>query len=263
MPRGRGRKGGISQTATPRRSTTSNTLQRQPTLQTTASALRRSSRLAELGSHQATGNASSTMTDVARRAPFSSPSLGSRRLVERQRQRIRRDRNRTRPELSHVSPDRTPNGPSSNSQSDQNGYVLDFVVTPPPELSIDSPINPAVTLQVRTVRRGPNIDYSLHQYLAVATLVTTDAAGIHSPATPGSLGGPQLADSVHAPDMTVAGSTAPDILGYISFSDLFIRFPGTYRIQVTLMRMGSPGGSQSGGTTLQTVESGVIVVNNS
>jgi hypothetical protein len=264
MPRGRGRKRGISRTITPRRTNPSHTLQRRSALQDSIGSLRRSARVAASNAHRETRNTNSSMADVARR-PRQSASRGHRGALERQRVRTNRQDRESGLVVSPSSRLRTydgQNGQLNSREPAQNGYILDFVVAPPFELSTNSPVNPAVTLQVRTVHRGPNRDHSLHTYIAVATLMTTDGNEILAPAPPGTMGGPQMADSVHAPDLTVAGATSSDILGYISFPNLVIHIPGTYRLHVTLMRVGSTDGSEQGGTTLQTIDSSPIVVTN-
>jgi hypothetical protein len=260
MPRGKGRKRGIGQTNTPRRTTTSSTVQRRPILHTSIRNLRRSTRIADSTAHRGARSTSLSMTDVASRTHIPT-SLDARRSIERQGPTYRRRRNIESPGTRSAR-GQAPNRQLNTGESDQNGYALDFVVGPPSQLSTDLPVHPAVTLQVRTVRPGPNLDRSLHQYLAVATLVTTDANGALVPAASETLGGSQMTDSVHAPAMALAGATSPDILGYVTFPDLFIRSPGIYQMHVALMRIGSPGGSEHGGTTLQTVDSGPIVVSN-
>ncbi|KAF2424451.1 hypothetical protein EJ08DRAFT_700666 [Tothia fuscella] len=264
MPRVKGRQKGIRQRDSSRRSTNSGSLPRR-SIQSSTGSLRRSSRLAEANSHRVNTPTTSPMADVAHQQhypPVNSRSVEvgierpstRRRIVARSEFENPRNRVSTRRQL-------TPTRRQHDVEPEQNGYVLDFVVGPPSQVYTGSPIAPAVTLQVRTVRHGSDAHptaSSLHQYIAVATLVTPDRNGALMPTTPGALSGPQMADSVHPPGI----ATAPEILGYISFPDLHVRYAGTYRIRVSLIRMGSAYRSGLGGTTVQTADSGLIDVTN-
>jgi hypothetical protein len=241
MPRGRERKRGRSQSITPKRpisKTHSNT--RQSSFQTSISTPRRSNRIAEAYSTHppATTPITDPMTDVARRTHCTQLSSRSNDAnISRQRTRPR----------------------SRRSASEPHGFGLDFVLRPPHEVRAGSPISPAVTLQVRTVRHGPSVlvsDRSLHHYFAVVSLLQLYDDGDIDHASPGILAGVQLADSIHAPDHATFTHNSPDIIGYASFPNLIIRSPGTFRLRTSLMKVSSSGGSRF----LHSEDSGLIVV---
>jgi hypothetical protein len=261
MPKVKGKKKGIGQTDAPRRLANPSSHRLRNTT-TSIGSLRRSTRIAEAENHQIAHFPPIQMTDVARRQ-----QTGSRSIEAEIEQRLshRRTTTRTRTEsFRHRVDPRQHHNPKRgliDIEPELNGYMLDFVVGPPSQIASRTPIGPAVTLQVRTAHPGltssPS-DQSLHEYIAVATLVTLDSNGTLTAAAPGSLGGPQLSDSVHAPEIT----TSSDILGYISFPDLHVRYEGGYRIRVSLIRIGSTYGSGRGGTTLQTTDSDFFNVSN-
>lgn len=178
------------------------------------------------------------MTDVARRTHCTQLSSRSNDA------NISRQRTRPRP---------------GRSAGEPHGFGLDFVVRPPNEVQVGSSISPAVTLQVRTVRRGPSAavsDRSLHNYFAVVSLLQLYDDGDVDHASPGVLTGMQLADTIHAPDHATFTLQSPDILGYVSFPHLVIRTPGTFRLRTSLMKVSSSDGSKF----LHSVDSGLIVV---
>jgi len=210
------------------------------------------------------------MADVARRSIQSSLRYRSVEVdIARQRLRhvSRRDRLSEEVERTHtqatVRHGHTPPQRSGSDEAEPNIFALDFIVQPPSEVRAGLPMMPAVTLQVRTVRRGPssaNQDRSLHRYFAVVSLVASNNDGIAVAATPGTLIGSQLADSVHALDVATSAATIPGVLGYVSFPDLVIRTAGIYQIRVGLMRIGSSGESNQGASSLHIADSGPIVV---
>jgi hypothetical protein len=237
MPRGKGRKSGHSRSNTPKR----NIKRTDPQIQqSSVLSPRRSNRLAAAHSHQPPTTSPNTdpMTDVARRTHCSQLSSRSNDAnISRQRTRPR----------------------SGRSGGEPHGFGLDFVVRPPNEVQAGFAISPAVTLQVRTVRRGPSAappDRSLHQYFTVVSLLQLYDDGDIDHASPGILAGHQLADSIHAPDHATFTLNSPDILGYVSFPNLVIRSPGTFRLRTSLMKVGSSGGSRF----LHSEDSGIIVV---
>jgi hypothetical protein len=243
MPRGRGRKRGHNQSNPPRRTigrATSTSRPRQSTVQLSATTPRRSNRITEAyPNHPPTAPPTTDpMTDVARRTHCTQLSSRSNEAnISRQRTRPR----------------------SGRSAAEPHGFGLDFVVRPPTEVQAGSPISPAVTIQVITVRRGPSAaapDRSLHRYFAVVSLLQLYEDGDIDHASPGMLAGVQLADSIHAPDHATFTLNFPDILGYVSFPNLVIRSPGTFRLRTSLMKVGSSGGSRF----LHSEDSGLIVV---
>ncbi|KAE9977782.1 hypothetical protein EG328_001815 [Venturia inaequalis] len=115
---------------------------------------------------------------------------------------------------------------------------------------------PAVTLQVRTVRRGSSAAVSnqnLPQYFVVVSLLQLSADGDVKHASTGILAGTQIA-AIHAPDHATLRLNSPDILGYVSFPNLVILSPGTYRLRTSLMKVTSSDGS----SFLHSEDSGLI-----
>jgi len=237
MPRGRGRKHG------PRRTSPTSRPQ-QSDSQSSVISPRRSSRIAEANSRSspAANPTTSPMTDVARRTHLSQCGARSHEA------NVSRQRTRPRPRRTQAEP---------------HGFALDFVVRPPSEVQAGSPIAPAVILQVRTVRRGPSSagsDRSLHRYFAVVSLIQLYSDGYVENAPHGTLAGDQLADSIHTPESVTSTPHSPDVLGYFSFPNLIIRSSGTYRIRISLMKVGSSTGPTHGSSFLHSEDSGLIVV---
>jgi hypothetical protein len=136
---------------------------------------------------------------------------------------------------------------------------LDYVIRPPTEVQAGSPISPAVTLQVHTVRPRPDAaapDRTLYRYFAVVSLLQYYDDGEIDHAPSGTLSGIQLVDSIHTPDHSTMTHNSPEILGYVSFPNLVIRSPGTFRLRASLMKVGASGGSKF----LHSEDSGLIVV---
>ncbi|TID27041.1 hypothetical protein E2P81_ATG01497 [Venturia nashicola] len=163
----------------------------------------------------------------------------------------------SRPNDANISRQRTRPRPG-RSAGEPHGFGLDFVVRPPTEVRVGSSISPAVTLQVRTVRRGSSAagaSQNLHHYFVVVSLLQLYEDGDVDHASPGILAGKQLADTIHAPDHANFTLNSPDILGYVSFPNLVIRSPGTYRLRISLMKIGSSRGSKF----LHSEDSGLIL----
>lgn len=240
MPGGRERNRGNRQS---QRKTISkpdpNTRQIPLSLQSSVTPPRRFKRIAEAHCNHTSTKSQNTfsMTDVARRTHFT--QLNSRPNDAN----ISRRRMRPRP---------------GRSASEAHGFGLDFVVRPPNEVRVGSSISPAVTLQVRTVRRGSSAAVSnqnLHHYFVVVSLLQLYEDGDVDHASPGILTGTKLADTIHVPDHATLTLNSPDILGYVSFPNLVIRSPGTYRLRTSLMKVASSGGSKF----LHSEDSGLIL----
>ncbi|QDS69329.1 hypothetical protein FKW77_003439 [Venturia effusa] len=212
---------------------------RQVTLQSSLNSLRRSKRVTEAYCNHKPTEIPNTdpMTDVARRTHCTQLNTRSNDA------NISRQRTRPRP---------------GRSAGEPHGFNLDFVVRPPNEVRVGSSISPAVTLQVRTVRRGSSAALSnqnLHHYFVVVSLLQLHDDGDVDHASPGVLSGRQLADTIHAQDHATLALNSPDILGYVSFPNLVIRSQGTYRLRISLMRVASSGGSKF----LHSEDSGLIL----
>lgn len=259
MPRGRGQKRSIRQSSSSRRAApASSSRQRRAARRSPPATLRRSARLAESAHRQATAtSAEDTMTDVARRT-FHAASIGAR-AVEAD---LARQRARHRTRRSRVSEDRSTCRRGSNGSSGRATFSLDPVNDLPSEVRAGYPLESPFTLRVDRQRQSTpsgNIDQESGRLMAVATLVAHDGDGSSTPVEAGVLTGPQLADTVHP-----APSTGT--LGYVSFPDLVIRSPGTFRIRVTLLRMSATAHSGQttsplqGATSLVSIDSEPVVV---
>lgn len=255
MPRGRKRKRSIGQASSSRRTgPTSSSRQRLPRLRSPPPALRRSARIAE-SAHRQAAAPDDTMTDVARRTYHA--SIGAR-AVEAD---LTRQRARHRVRRSRASEDRATGRRGSNGSS-PSIFSLDPVNELPSEVRAGFPLDSPFTLRVDRQRQSSsngNLDHDSGRLMAVATLVAHDGDGLSTPVNAGILTGPQLADTVHP-----APSTGT--LGYVSFPDLVIRSPGTFRIRVTLLRMsatahaGQTASALQGATSLVSVDSELVIV---
>lgn len=197
------------------------------------------------------------MLDVARRSHFSPFEARVGHQGSRRRSRLRDERDL---QVSTSAP-QPGQRRTADHRSESSGYALDFVVQPPRELHLGYPINHAVTLQVRVMwphqSSSRDLDDTLHQYFAVASLVRSDNG---SAMPQGTLVGPQLVDSIHAPDTVYNGAADAGVMGYISFPLLSVQNYGSYRLRVTMMRVDGLGACAQSATTLQAVDSGRIQV---
>lgn len=258
MPRGRGRKRSIGQASSSRRTAPTSSSRQRARLRSPPSGLRRSARLAQSALRQATAaSTEDTMTDIAPRT-FHAPSVGSRAIeADLARQGARRPR-ATR---SRVSDDRATRPRGLNGGS-PGIFSLNPVDQLPSEVRAGIPLDSPFTLRVDRQRQNSsngNFDHDRGRLMAVATLVANDGDGSSTPVDAGVLTGPQLADTVHPTPST-------GTLGYVSFPDLIIRSPGTFRIRVTLLRMsatahaGQAVSSLQGATSLVSIDSEPVIV---
>jgi hypothetical protein len=115
-------------------------------------------------------------------------------------------------------------------------------------------------LQVRIIEpevfSSSELDESLHQYFAVASLVRSDDGSL---VPQGTLAGPQLVNSIHVPDAAYT-TVNPNVIGYISFPYLSVQSPGNYRLRISLMRVHESASCGQCALTLQAVDSGRIQV---
>jgi hypothetical protein len=96
----------------------------------------------------------------------------------------------------------------------------------------------------------------VHQYFAVASLVTSDD---QSAMPQGTLTGPKLATSVYVPEDNQYARE--DVMGYLSFPYLSMQSYGEYKLRVTLMKVDDAREScEQGAVALQAVDSGSIQV---
>jgi len=195
------------------------------------------------------------MADIARRT-FRKASIGARAVdTDLARHKMRQRTRRTR-----TGDDNGIDRWALNGNFGQNNFSLDPVNRLPKEVRAGFPLDAPFTIRVDGQRQSPyagNLDAESGLLMAVATLVASDQQGLLTPVNAGILTGPQLADTVHPEPST-------GTLGYVSFPDLVIRSPGTFRVRVTLLRMGAAmhagHGSFQGATSLVSIDSEPVVV---
>jgi len=252
--RGRGRKRSTGQrsslkcTAGP-----SSSHSRYPAFRPTISKLRGSARLAELANQEPL--VEDVMTDIVHRT-FHVPSIGASSVgVDLGRHRMRKRTRRTR-----AGDDKGIDRWALNGNFDQNNFSLDPVNSLPREVRVGFPLAAPFTVRVDGQQQSPyteNLDAESGRLMAVATLVASDQHGLLTPVNAGILAGPQLADTVHPESST-------GTLGYVSFPDLVIRSPGTFRVRVTLLRMSATVHAEhcslQGAMSLASIDSEPVVV---
>ncbi|KAF2485096.1 hypothetical protein BDY17DRAFT_308548 [Neohortaea acidophila] len=132
---------------------------------------------------------------------------------------------------------------------EQPRFALDIVSTPAHPIVLGSPIDiSAVVSFISSNSDAETVDPS--PLLAVASLISESAKGERTQLDPQSLSGPKMIDNIHplsASDVqammrseVLANRT---LLGYVSFPSLVVRQVGSYRVRVTLLRMGDEVGN--------------------
>lgn len=253
VPRCRGRKRSKEQSSSLNRTAApSPSHSRLPAFRPTTSKLQSSARVAELANQQP--QTEDTMAGIARRT-FHKASIGRAVDADHARHRMRQRTKRTR-----VGDDNGIDRWALSGNIGQNNFSLDPVNGLPREVRAGFPLDTPFIIRVDREQQSPyigNLDAESGRLMAVATLVASDQHGLLTPVNAGILTGPQLADTVHPEPST-------DTLGYVSFPDLVIRSPGTFRIRVTLLRMGATVhagyGSVQGATSLVSIDSEPVVV---
>ena len=144
--------------------------------------------------------------------------------------------------------------------SDQ--YTMNIVVEPSNQVRPGHVLSPPLVLSLEYGSNETNEgrvpdDHTL--LWAVVSIAAEDSTTPIAPPQPNLLSGTPV-DSVHPLRPGIPGRE----VGYVSFTDLAIREPGRYRLQVSLIRMnaiGSPSAPQfEGGINLQQTSTGVITV---
>lgn len=132
-----------------------------------------------------------------------------------------------------------------------------FLVEPPTTIRPGALLNPPVVVRLdKTPANGMAIGDPSRLW---AFISITDEAGAVSLAPPNTdLVAGNLSDSVHTLE-TGPGPEAEEDVGFVSFPDLAINYPGRYRLRVSLMKLDAGAGAH-GAQNLQTIESQVIRV---
>ena len=144
--------------------------------------------------------------------------------------------------------------------SDQ--YTMNIVIEPSNHARPGQLLSPPLVLSFEygtnetNEGRAPD-DYTL--LWAVVSIVGEDSTTPIAPPQPHLLSGTPV-DSIHPLTPGISGRE----VGYVSFTDLAIREPGRYRLQVSLIRMNTIGGPSAtqfeGGVNLQQTSTRVINV---
>ncbi|GAB7359804.1 hypothetical protein MBLNU230_g6973t1 [Neophaeotheca triangularis] len=150
---------------------------------------------------------------------------------------------------------------------DPLNFVMDIIEPPPRSIALGTAIDTSAMISILlpspdTQPASSTIDTS--RLLAVASLVADTRSGDRIPIEAGNLTGQKMFDSIHAIPAECASPLARShpcrlALGYFSFPALLIRQAGSYRVRVTLIKMGGPGTS-SGASSLVAVDSDPIRV---
>lgn len=147
-----------------------------------------------------------------------------------------------------------------------SSFVLIAVTQPPECAGFGQQIDVPVIIEVRC-RRGLVVDAEHGRLLTVVTLVSVNNDGTATPVQPGALVAPSFVDSVHPPSTrslrySASGST---LLGFSSFSHFAIFSLGSFRLRISLLRLGPSDRDDlsplQGATTLQIIDSDVITIN--
>jgi hypothetical protein len=205
------------------------------------------------------------LADVAQRSYFTtSRSLGSRPQDADTAHQRSRHRSRRHEPIQH-----RPAAPNGN-------FVMRPITQPPARARFGHEMDVPITVELRNEpapRRGSastttaqgHSDVAFGRLLAVASLVTANHDGSTTPIRNGILTGPQLVDNIHVPSSHGGRHVSSDVLGYVSFGGLTIHSLGTFRIRVTLLRLGSADAHDpvtlQGGSAIQAIDSDPFVVN--
>ncbi|KAJ8108022.1 hypothetical protein OPT61_g8463 [Boeremia exigua] len=204
--------------------------------------VRRSARLAE--SSQVTANtqqSSTPMADVARH-----PALGSRSVQSRH----------------HSSATRTSGRSRSGHHTSNIQYAMDFIVQPPRTARVGQTIPGTIIVRLRATNTDP--DYAVTDspnLMAVAALIPgPNSTASTDPHVLNTLLAGQRIDSIHpfADDEADGSIASMDMagaqgVGYMSFPNLVVHQPGSFRIRITLLRTAD-------GSAVQIVDSNPFVV---
>lgn len=142
--------------------------------------------------------------------------------------------------------------PESGVGEETPSYTMEVITQPPASARAGMILGSTVTARLR---RSDGRSYTeaseLAGLFAVATLAVIGPDGAAEMVAPGVLTGPRLVDSVRR--LPESEGVASDTVGYASFPNLIIRQEGTYRIVISLIRMGGTPPQMQGGSSVQAV----------
>lgn len=138
----------------------------------------------------------------------------------------------------------------------QQPYAMDVIIQPPTNAQPGMALDPAVTVRLRSLRSYGASDSEISDINSLVAVATLTTAGTSEPVNPQILLGRRF-DSVH-PFPEDDGPEGRQVLGYVSFPDLAISAEGTFRIRVTLVKMGYSFGQ--GGSHVQAIDSQPITI---
>jgi hypothetical protein len=157
---------------------------------------------------------------------------------------------------------------STASSPDRPTYELDIIGQPSKNIIYGQLVETSVMVSLKCaspemVEHYRNMDTS--RLMGFVSLIADARSGERVPVECGSLTGQQMFDSVHDVPAHVAeslGRSQPSrlALGYFNFPSLLIRQPGAYRLRITLIKMGGPGSSSQGGSSLLAIDSDTVKV---
>ncbi|KAI5361842.1 Putative Velvet domain-containing protein [Septoria linicola] len=179
------------------------------------------------------------------------------------------DRQRSKHSSSRHPSDSKPSHRRESSQiprSEGPTFELDVIGQPSRSIVFGQTVETSVMVSLRCpspemVARYQDMDTS--RLMGVVSLVADSRSGERVPVECGTLTGQKMFDSVHECPDDIAASLARSqpcrlALGYLTFPQLLIRQPGSYRLRVSLIKMGGAG--TSGGTTVLAADSESIKV---
>lgn len=197
----------------------------------------------------------------------------SRRQAEesdKQRSKHSSSRKSSKPESSHNRKSlSTPASAShSSSQQERPSFELDIIGQPQRSIIFGTTVEASVMVSLKMLSADMAASYrnlDTSRLLAVVSLVSDTSIGERTAIECGTLTGQKMFDSVHPIPEECVPSLARSqpsrlALGYFSFPGLLIRQPGSYRLRISLIKMGSSESSNSGGSTISTVDSEAIRV---
>lgn len=159
-------------------------------------------------------------------------------------------------------------GATSSSHQERPSFELDIIGQPQRSIVFGTTVEASVMVSLKVpspdmAASYRNLDTS--RLLAVVSLVADTRSGDRTAIECGTLTGQKMFDSVHPIPEECVPSLARSqpcrlALGYFSFPGLLIRQPGTYRLRISLIKMGASDSSSSGGQTIATVDSEAIRV---
>ncbi|KAF2213789.1 hypothetical protein CERZMDRAFT_26896, partial [Cercospora zeae-maydis SCOH1-5] len=196
---------------------------------------------------------------------------GPRAVDSKSRASSRRDDDKQR--SKHSSSRRPSDSKSSHRReaslppkSDSPSFELDVIGQPCRAIVFGQTVETSVMVSLQcpspeVAARYQGMDTS--RLMGVVSLVAESRSGACVPVECGTLTGQKMFDSVHECSSDIAESLARSqpsrlALGYLTFPQLLIRQPGSYRLRVTLIKMG--GSASSGGSTVLATDSESIRV---